>query len=62
MTSFLFISNPVARGGKKHNISERISKFFNSADKGIDYSILVSEWSGHAIELARDNLLWIEPF
>ncbi|MCG3218580.1 MAG: hypothetical protein KAR35_06220 [Candidatus Heimdallarchaeota archaeon] len=55
MNSYLFICNPVAKGGKTKNAPERIEKYLKSLDQEIDYSILVSEWAGHSLELARDN-------
>ncbi|MFX0208762.1 MAG: diacylglycerol/lipid kinase family protein [Candidatus Hodarchaeota archaeon] len=55
MTSYLFIVNPLARGGKNRNASKRISGYLESLDQGVDYSVLVSERVGHVIELAREN-------
>ncbi|MFX1511836.1 MAG: diacylglycerol/lipid kinase family protein [Promethearchaeota archaeon] len=55
MTSYLFITNPVSRGGKNKNAPDRIKKYLDSLNQGIDYSILVAEWAGHAVELAREN-------
>ena len=49
---FLFIVNPISGIGKQKNIPEIIDRYFDR--NANDYQIRVTEYAGHAREIARD--------
>ncbi len=56
----LFILNPTAGGGRSKEMFERAKALLDA--KKIDYSVMVSEYSGHAVKLTEEAIKEGESF